>query len=376
MKEKVIILACIVIIVVIALFGGLSFTGQFLAQKEFVLIQEPIIIGVQTVLSGDAAVYGEYGRKGITLAVEEINSVGGVNGKKLVLIYEDDAADPSKAINALEKLLLSKPSGIISFSGSGATLTITPIIEEKQIPTVIGLASNSKIQDAGDYIFRITPSDSFQGKQWAEIVKNNYKKPAILVVNNSWGTALKETFIENFYGEVFVENMEESASDVRSQLLKIKEYSPDVLIMPCYIQDCITATKQMRELGLNFKTITGDVFFNQEILDAVGNAADGFVITRPADSKTKEWIEFREKFIAKYGEEPNIMSAYAYDAMYTMYYALQNSNLTREGIKSALYKTDFIGPSGANKFDSFGEVEKGFSITTVKEGKFVDYKAN
>ena len=365
------ILASIVIIV-IAIFV-MIFAVSLSITANFGLQNDRVIVGVQTILTGENAVYGSYAQQGMNLAVSEINLNGGVNGKKIELIYEDDQANPTLAVNVIQKLLTQNPKAIVSFTGSGATLAVTPILEDNNVPTIVGLASNSKIKDAGDYIFRTIPSDSFQANQWVEFVEDKYSKPAILYVNNSWGKGLEETFLENYSGKVYVEEMQEGTNDVKSQLVKIKNYNPDVLIVPCYIRECVTTIKQMSELNIHLPIISGDNFYNKEILDAVDGKAEGVILTRPSEGSGKEWDSFKEKFIAKYNKEPNVIDAYAYDAMYTLYYALKDSDLTSEGIKNALYGVDFVGATGRNKFDSFGEVSKSFQWAIVRYGEFWDY---
>lgn len=334
-----------------------------------------ITIGVIAPLSGDMAAYGQYGKEAIDLAVDEINSMGGVNGRAIRLAYEDDKVDPKTSATAAEKLAtVDRVDAVLYFSGSGATLAGAPALERNSVPTVVGLASNPAIRDAGNYIFRVIPSDSFQGRQWVDMAGEfGYSRPAVLFVNNAWGSGVKDAFLESYEGDALVEAMEEGATDVKSQLLKIGEYNPDVLFLTCYIMDCITTARQMKETGLSWPVIAGDVFYNQEILDAVGTAADGFLVTRASEGSGREWQEFRERFIQRYSKEPNHNHAFAYDSAYTLYYALQRAGTEKEALKDALYKTDFVGPSGRNRFDGFGEVSKPFAVELVQNGEFVKY---
>jgi len=365
-------LTIIIAVMIIILIVG----AYFIATKpaENASMKDKIKIGVVAPLTGDVAIYGEYAMEGVELALSEI---GTVNDKEIELIWEDDQVDPKLSATASEKLSgVDKVDAVIYFSGSGATLAGLPVLERSKTPTVVAVASNPSIKDSGDYIFRVAPSDAFQGRQWSELVGIlGYTKPVFLSVNNAWGLGIKEAFLENYGIDIQTEIMEESATDVRSQLLKIKEYNPDVLLLTCYIKDCITTVKQMTELNIYMPIIAGDVFYNQEILDAAGDATEGILVTAPSEGSGPEWQSFRENFIKMYGKEPNQNHAMAYDAVYVLCHAMQNSGTDKEKLKAELYKTDFTGASGKNKFDELGEVSKAFSLYVVSNGSFVPYES-
>ncbi|MFA6064643.1 MAG: ABC transporter substrate-binding protein [archaeon] len=366
-----IVLLAIVIISIVGIIGFNS-TGFFALNNP-----DEIVVGGIGIFSGEMAVYGDYMRQGVLMALDEINANGGVKGKKVKVIFEDDVGDPKKAVTVAEKLIsVDKVKYLIHFSGSGSALAVSPLAEANKVPMVIGVASNSKIKYAGDYTFRTAAADSQQAKQWVNLAKEKYSKPAVLFVNNSWSVGVKDAFIEYYSKNVFSESMPEGASDVRAQLYKLKEYSPDVLFLLCYIGDCISSIKQMNELDLDVPVVAGDVFVNKQVLEGVGTSAEGFLATKPADGSGKEWESFKQKFNARYGKDPDILDAEAYDMMYTLYYALNSSDFSSEGVKNALYSVNFLGPSGSNSFDSFGEVDKAFEFVQVKGSKFVPYEAN
>lgn len=376
-KYAVLAIAAAIIIVVagfLAIYSPQASNNGAVVQSSG---KEPIKVGVITILTGDLAAYGQYGREAIDLAVEEINSKGGVNGRKIKLIYEDDQATPQNSATAMKKLLeVDGVNAVISFTGSGATAAHAPLAESNRTPLVIALASAEKIKNSGDYVFRVVPSDAQQGKDLARISRENgYGNVAILYVNNEWGVGLRDSFGENFSNIVAEEAMEDSPTSVASQLEKIRDSGADVLFMPCYIQGCIRAVAQMKELGIEMPVLSADVFYNQEILDALGSNANGVILTRPADGSGKEWEAFKEKFKQRYNKDPNINHAFAYDGAHTLYRAFSSGGTDKEKVKAELYKTSFIGASGDNTFDSLGEVSKPFAAEIVRGGKFVAYSS-
>ncbi len=371
----------LILVFVVGLFFNVNSSkknnNKELSEKQTLDKKEMIKLGVITPLTGDAAIYGEYAKTSIDLAVEEINNNGGVDGKMINIIYEDDQASPEKSVKAVNKLVnIDNVDGLIYCSGSGATLAGLPILEKNQVPTVVGLASSPDIRNSGEYIFRVVPADDYQTVMWIKLIEEkNYNKPAILYVNNAWGKGLKDSFIERYGKEVFVLSMPEDAKDVRTQLLKIKNYSPDVLLLPCYPTSCVTSVKQLNELNIDLPIISGDVFYNQEYLDKMDGKAEGFLVTHPKEGSGNEYDTFSKLYYEKYGKEANVITAYNYDSVYVFYNAMKHANsLNKQDILKSLNNVNFVGASGLNKFDSFGEVSKDFAVSVVKNGKFVNYK--
>lgn len=380
MERKNAFIVALVLVVVavaaVAYFGQPAITGQVIAKEQAKPTALPAVkIGVITILSGDNAFVGQDGREGIDLAVSEINKNGGINGRNIQVIYEDDQATPKNAVSAAEKLTgIDKVDALIYFSTSGGMAAIAPVIDKTKTPTINAGASNPALAGVSDYVFRVVASDSAQGKQWAQIAKSRkFSRPAALYTSNAWATGLKDAFVQSFGGNAYTEPMEEGSTDVKTQLTKIKEYDPDVLVMPCYVKECNTATKQMKELGMNVTVISGDPFHDQKNLDVLGSAAEGFLVTKYAEGSGSVWEEFRQSFVAMYGKEPDTYSSLNYDAAYTLYYAMQKGGTDPGSLQKALYDVNFIGPSGLNAFDSQREVNKLYAVDIVKDGKFVSY---
>jgi branched-chain amino acid transport system substrate-binding protein len=211
----------------IFLFIVFSFPG---CTKE----SEPseIQVGVILPLTGSAGKYGEDAKLGIELAAEEKNSQGGIDGKSVKIVLEDDQSEPKQTIAALRKLIaVHKISVVIGGMTSSSALAAAPIAEQNRVVFLSPSASVPALTKAGDFIFRNELSDSYGGVSQAELTWNKLgiKKVAILYINNDYGVGVKDAFQQTFVnlgGQVVeAQPFEPDAQDFRSQLTLIKAKS-------------------------------------------------------------------------------------------------------------------------------------------------------
>lgn len=347
------------------------------AKKE----ENVIKIGVITPLTGEGATYGDATKKGLDLVVEEVGASGGINGKKIKLIYEDDQIKPESGVNAIQKLInVDKVPVIIGAFGSSVTLAIAPIAEKNKVVLFSASSTADAIKDAGDYIFRNVPTNSAQGKSAAEFAVNKLKvkKVAILYMNNDYGLSLKNSF-EKYFAEMggqtsVIDSYNPGDKDFKTQLGKIKNSKSDIVFYPGHYQESGLILKQAKEIGIKSIFIGGDGSYSPDLIKIAGNAADGSYYTIMAMGfgiADAEIAKFKAEFQKKYNQEPDVYSAYAYDALKIIANAIPKGGYTSEGIKAALYGTrDFKGVTGITSFDKNGEVDKPFYIYVVRDGKF------
>lgn len=229
-KLKSIIYGLIAILLIITAFS----LGCAKKEKE-------IKIGAILPLTGDAAKYGESAKRAIDLAVEEINSTGGIKGSKIKVIYEDDQALPEKGVSAIQKLItVDKVHVVIGAMPSSVTLAMAPIAEKNKVVLFSPASSNPKITEAGDYIFRNDVSDIFEGGKMADETwqRLKFRKAAVLYINNDYGVGIKDVFVYRFTvlgGEIVAtENFEQGTTDFRTQLTKIKQGNPEAVYIVGY----------------------------------------------------------------------------------------------------------------------------------------------
>lgn len=338
-----------------------------------------IKIGVISPLTGPAASFGVSQKNGSDLGIDEINSKGGINGKKILAIYEDSQLDPNKAITAFKKLTdVDKVSVVVAQGSTSEVLAIAPLAEKAKVILIAPGASGAKITDAGDYTFRISPSDAFQGGIASEYAtKKGYKKVAIIYVNNDWGNGLKEGFEKAYKrtgGEVILsESMDSSAKDFRTPLTKIKSANPDMVYIPIHPDQAGILLRQAKELGVKTQFFGTDSFSEKAILSVAGNAAEGVIFTMPAKTAGPSFEEFAKNYKTKYNTDASYIAAAAYDAIIVISKALTIGKGDAAGVKNALYNIKgHSGASGDITFDSNGDVtNKKFDLLMVRKGDYV-----
>ncbi len=349
------------------------------AKKEI----EEIKIGAVLCLTGSGAPYGEDALRGIKLAIDETNAQGGVIGKKLKLIVEDDQTDPKTSTSVIAKLInQDKVKVIIGAITSSSTLADAPKAEKARVILFSPGASNPKITEAGDYIFRNWISDALEGKAMADYLyqKESARNIAILYINNDYGMGLKDVFkgrFEELGGKVtIIEVYNQDESDFRSQLIKIKNANPECIYLPGYYREMALILRQAKEIGLNIPFRSVVTFEEPELLKLAGDEAESVIYSSPFYNpySLEDYIaEFVGNFRKIYGRNPGIFAAHGYDAVKIIAYAINEAGVFEiEVVKNALYGIkNFPGVSGLTSFDRNGDVIKPVAIKTVKNGQFV-----
>ncbi len=340
-----------------------------------------IELGATFPLTGDNALYGTNIKKGMDLAIEKINSSGGVGGTPISVIYLDDNNEPKQAVANLRRLIsINHVPGVVGSAGSNCTLAMTPIANESKTVIISPTSSQSDISEAGPYIFRTCPSDAFQVKVVADWIREmNYNRIGILYVNNSWGLAMKDAFTQYFGDEageiLIIEGVDEAQVDLRSVLTKITNAPVDALFMPTYSKQGGRAVLQAKELGINLPMFGCDPWDVGEFIEAAGDAAEGCMFTVFSQYEGKENKDFSTKFKAKYNEEPDFLAASGYDDAYILalglrYVAAEGLPLTGENLQRALNRMPpYIGATGNNRFDDNGDViNKEFTRRIYRNG--------
>lgn len=340
-------------------------------------------IGAILPLTGEAAKYGIDLQRGYDLAVEEINSKGGISGKTIKIIYEDCEAKPNNAVLAAKKLIeKDKVKIILGCFTSSSTLAVAPICESKKVILFSSSSSSPQITYAGDYIFRNEISDLYGAEESAKMFfKIGYKNIGILYVNNDFGidyaNVVKNTYTK-LGGEIAITSaFDQNAIDFRTQLIKINQKNIDALLLICY-KEAILILRQMAELGIKKQILSTALFEDSEIIEKCGDLAEGAIYTYYGvfSSQIEDTLrqDFLTKFKNKYNALPEYYAPLAYDAVNIIKLALESSNFEIEKIKTNLYSIkDYNGLSGITTIDENGDVIKPVILKKVQNGKFVNY---
>jgi branched-chain amino acid transport system substrate-binding protein len=340
-----------------------------------------ITIGWVGPLSGQYASYGKMVKTGVEIAVEEINSNGGVNGRRIVVVYEDDQLDPKKGVAAFNKLVsVDGVPLVIQAAGSNVMLAQAPIAQRRKVVLISPTCTNPKISEAGEYVFRIAPSDTYQGKIIAEIAFADLgaRSAAVLYINNDYGVGLKDIFLRD-YGEMggevkLSEGFAPETKDFRTVLGKIKEAAPSIVFLSSLYQEAALIVKQARELGISFQFIGGDGCFAPELIERAGDAAEGMVVInmhwdpQSADPHVRNFVE---RVKAKAGRDPEVYAALGYDCLRVVADAIGRGGSSSDGIRTALSKTTALpGLTGPTTFDGNGDVQKAFDTFRIEAAEF------
>lgn len=369
MKFKETKLILITLIAVAALIGFFYFTS---------VQEQSIKIGAVLPLTGEGTPdQGQASQKGIMLAEKQLNAVGGINGKKIQVIFEDSQCNPNKAVTAMQKLVqVDRVVAVIGDICDSVTASIIPIAEDNKVVLITPGSTSPKISDAGDYIFRFWFSENDLGALTASRIHDfGYKKIGIFYINNEWGYAQRDAVsskFESFGGQIVAKNaVNPGDSDFRTLLLKAEESKPDAYYIGVFPDSLVIILRQMKELGIN-KTVFshGGLVGSTQVLNLGGQLLEG-IIAPFVDSPSSD---FQKAFADKYGQKPGITADSAYDAMNVLGLVMRKFGTTSNQIKDSLYTIkDYKGASGTISVDSKGDTHRPLLVMQVRNGTLVPY---
>ncbi len=378
MKKIFIVIA----LVLIALIAAIALTGwnpmEWLSgDKSQQAISETVSLGYVAPLTGPAVTYSEVQKKAVEIALSEVNSGNVLEGKTLQVLWEDSKLDPSVAVTAMKKLIdVNKASVVFGFS-SGEVLSMATVANRTQTVLLAPMASAAQISDAGDYVFRLSPSDAFQGQVLAKVVQDDGKETAaILYVNNDWGAGLQKsfkTYFENDGGQVIMsEPSNPDDKDFRTQISKIQSAAPDAIVLFLHPNEAMHAVRQAREVSVASALYGGDTFSADAIYQGIPKLAEGIVFTLPAQPDSPEFLAFAKAYQAKFNESPDINAAVGYDAVKLIAQVISEVGNSAQAICQHL-KTikGYKGASGEVTFDANGDViSKKYETFIIQDGKY------
>lgn len=340
-------------------------------------------IGAIQPISGPISEFGTQTRDAMQIAVDEYNEQGGVLGKQIELIVEDDENNPDKTVNAFNKLVTKdKVVGVLGGLTSKVTLAITSLAQSKKVPLLTPTATNVTVTDAGDYIFRACFLDDFQGAVMAKFATDTLqaKKAALLYdFSNDYSKGLAQSFKDNFakFGgqNVAEESYNANETDFSAQLTKIKATNPDVLFLPDYYNTVGLIGKQAKNMGLKAIALGGDGWDSVDTDKDAAAALEGCYFSNhySPNADDQNVKTFVEKFKAKNGKTPNALAALGYDSVKIMVEAIKAANsMDRTKVQQALLKTDVQFVTGKITFNEKRNPIKPAYIIKVTGGGLSD----
>ena len=297
-----------------------------------------ILVGEYGSLSGNQATFGQATKNGIELAVSEVNAAGGINGRKVNVLVEDDQSKQEEAANAVTKLI--SQNNVIAVLGevaSSASMAAAPICQSNKVPMITPSSTNENVTKRGDYIFRVCFIDNYQGPVMARFATQNLKakRGAILTdVRNDYSTGLTSVIEPTFNSTgghiVAKQSYSNGDSDFRPQLTTIKAANPDAIFIPGYYGDVAQIVSQARDLGITAPFIGGDGWESPKLIEIGGKAMDGCYYANHyfQGDPAPEVRNFVDKYKQKYGVIPGALDALGYDAAHVLTYAIKRAGTT------------------------------------------------
>jgi branched-chain amino acid transport system substrate-binding protein len=338
-------------------------------------------IGAIFPLSGSAAQYGDWGKKGAELAKDEINKKGGVGGVPIEIVYEDTQAQPSQAVSATNKLIdLNKVSAILAID-TPSTLAAVPIVDRDRT-VLITLALQPDITAGSRYVFRNNSSFADEVSTMVDYLSPNLpRRAAVIHVNTDFGQYAANRFQELMRGKgVRVDDIESydlTARDFRGQLTRIKATNPDLLYIVGY-DEVGSVMRQARELGITARFAGTTGFEEPQVIADAGSAAEGAIYTIAAFDPTStdpDTASFETRFRARYGTSGGSFSAAAYDSIYLLAQAAAAHGATSEALRDYLASINsYAGASGTVDFSKDRDAHKPVAIKEILKGQFVRLK--
>ena len=363
---------------------GLALSLGAAVSSTAAFASEPIKIGFFAPLTGNLANFGERFRESVQLYAEQVNAAGGVEGRKIEILYEDDRNSPKEAASIAQKF--ANTPGLVFVVGSfttTASLAAAPILAEAKIPHVSPSSSHPDFPKFSPYQFRQNIRQDKLAPLHAELVidKLKGKKIAIPFFQDDWGQVtanLTKAAIEKRGGEVvLIEPIAPNSRDFRPLVSKIKSLSPDVIFLPVHYQEASAFVQQLRQGGVTIPVGAPDPLSNPKFVELAGKDAEGILLytTFFADSpKVKPYVD---AYKAKHSKIPDQYSALAYDSIAIGVNAIQEvlkagKPLTGENVRDAIATAPpFEGVTGITKYDEEREVNKASTYIIIKNGNYV-----
>jgi branched-chain amino acid transport system substrate-binding protein len=351
------------------------------AQTQTAGTTEDIPVGVYAALTGDQAAFGQATVEGVRLAADEINASGGILGRKIRLVIEDDQGRADEAASAVTKLITSdNVVGVIGENSSNQSLAAAPICQANKIPMISPSSTNPAVTEKGDYIFRVCFIDPYQGKALAAFVKNELKLDSAAILldkKNDYSVGLAEFFRKNFVeagGKIVAEQSYVGGdTEFRPQLTTIKAASPKVLFIPGFYTEVGQIAIQARDLGLTQPMVGGDGWDSPVLTQIGGKSIDGSYFSdhyfvgdpRPLVQ------QFVSKINQRIHKNPEANSALGYDALNIFANAVRRAgSVDGKAVRDQIAATkDYQGVSGTISMGADRNPIKPVAMIKIEGGK-------
>jgi branched-chain amino acid transport system substrate-binding protein len=346
---------------------------------------DTILLGEVGSLTGSEATFGDSTRKGIDLAVKDVNDQGGVKGKKLAVKVYDNQGKPEEAATAATRLIAQdKVAMLLGEVASSRSLAMAPIAETNQVPMISPSSTNPRVtKDGGKvrrFVFRVCFIDPFQGTVMAKFARETLKVTRVAIlrdVGNDYSMGLADYFQAKFkeMGGVIVDDQSYKAGDqdFKAQLTALRGKQPEAIYVPGYYTDVALIARQSRELNMKQPLMGGDGWDSAKLYEIGGAALDGSYFSNhySVEDPSPRIQDFVKRYKETYGVVPDALAALGYDAGRIAADAMTRANdLSGPAIADALAATrGFEGVTGTITIDADHNAVKPAVVLRIQGSK-------
>ena len=344
--------------------------------------RKTIKVGELLPLTGEVASYGLSAHNGYQLAAQDWNDRGGLLGRRIELVLGDDKGDPAEGLSVFTRLM--ERDRIVALLGatlSKVSFVAAPIAQAAEIPMISPNATEPRLTEIGNYIFRVCFTDQTQGEVAALFAcKHLHARRAACIFDtaNIYPVDLARIFKDRFTrlgGKVVAfEGHASGTANFKPHLVKILQSHPDLLYIPDFYQDALLIIREARAMGFKGRLLGGDGWDSPQFARMGGADLDGAFFT--SNFSKDEGLPLVKDFVQKYRTrnhmDPDQHAAMAYDAGNVLFDAIRRAGSTAgPAIQAALVQTDFQGVSGRLRFDAQRNPARPAVITEIRGGQMI-----
>ncbi len=343
----------------------------------------PILVGYYGDLSGRTSSFGQSTKNGVEMAADEINKAGGIDGRMIQIITEDDQGEPNKAATVVTKLInQDKVQALLGEVASSNSLAAAPKAQEAKVPMISPSSTNPAVTQVGDYIFRVCFIDPFQGEVMAKFSANNLKakRAAILYdFNSDYSRGLYQFFKKSFTSQggqiVSEQSYTQGDRDFSGQLTAIRSSNPDVIYVPGYYGEVGVISNQTKQLGIKAPLLGGDGWDAPQLWQLGGASLNGNYISNhySVDDPSPAIRKFVADYKGRFNILPDALAALGYDSMKVLGDAIKRAGTTENTkLRDAIAQTQkFPGVTGLISIDRDRNAVKPAVVLKLQDSKFV-----
>lgn len=361
-QSKTLIVIIVIALLAIIFLWVFALTGRTVQNRAEKPGDKIIKIGFVSALSGDAGVWGQSFQKGFDFAVKEINEAGGINGRLIKPIYEDDACDATTGINAFNKLIEIDDVKIITGTVcSSVAMSVAKKTQENRVFYMASGATHPDVPKQGDLIFRVWVSDAYEARELAKYAVNNLELKSLAITyfnDNPAGLALRDNFkevVEANGGKITrIEAYTSGERDFKTSLVKIMQDNPEGIYMAAVPEQTPLIVNRVRELGYRGVILLyGPSVLSEGIPEKINDKSKIYY----ASPVTKQETGFWEKYKQETGKEADLLIAGGYDSMKIIEYGLRQCGENNDCIRDKLLSLrNYQITRGKISYDQYGDL--------------------